>query len=438
MDTMRPVQEEQTPREVVLSYRPEPEPVVLRYEIPLPPGMCAQPEPEDPAEPAEEPAAPPRRSRRKLATFAALAGCVLLLTVCAVVYRSVSESLRSAPPDSGHYDTMWPQETDTETTIPGYPSGGSFQIALVEERGEALTAQEVYEAVNPSVVSVVTYLDGSVSVGTGVILSEDGYIVTNNHVIEGGRQCEIYLSTGFRMDAKLVGRDEETDLAVLKVEGEKLPAAAIGSSDLMVVGDQVYAIGNPLGLELRGTLTDGLVSAINRDVNVDGTTMTLIQTNAALNSGNSGGPLINAYGQVVGINTIKMVATYEDEAAVEGLGFAIPSSTVAHIVNSLIATGRVEPQPVLGITVQGLVTLPDGNTGVQIIEVTPDLGGDLAGIRAGDVIVSADGEPVASNSDVLRVRRRYQAGEYLPMVIYRDGEYLDVEVLLMAPVDAAA
>ena len=239
MDTMRPVQEEQTPREVVLSYRPEPEPVVLRYEIPLPPGMCAQPEPEDPAEPAEEPAAPPRRSRRKLATFAALAGCVLLLTVCAVVYRSVSESLRSAPPDSGHYDTMWPQETDTETTIPGYPSGGSFQIALAEERGEALTAQEVYEAVNPSVVSVVTYLDGSVSVGTGVILSEDGYIVTNNHVIEGGRQCEIYLSTGFRMDAKLVGRDEETDLAVLKVEGEKLPAAAIGSSDLMVVGDQV-------------------------------------------------------------------------------------------------------------------------------------------------------------------------------------------------------
>ena len=407
MDTMRPVQEEQTPREVVLSYRPEPEPVVLRYEIPLPPGMCAQPEPEEPADLAEEPAAPPRRSRRKLATFAALAGCVLLLTVCAVVYRSVSESLRSAPPDSGHYDTMWPQEADTETTIPGYPSGGSFQIALVEERGEALTAQEVYEAVNPSVVSVVTYLDGSVSVGTGVILSEDGYIVTNNHVIEGGRQCEIYLSTGFRMD-------------------------------LMVVGDQVYAIGNPLGLELRGTLTDGLVSAINRDVNVDGTTMTLIQTNAALNSGNSGGPLINAYGQVVGINTIKMVATYEDEAAVEGLGFAIPSSTVAHIVNSLIATGRVEPQPVLGITVQGLVTLPDGNTGVQIIEVTPDLGGDLAGIRAGDVIVSADGEPVASNSDVLRVRRRYQAGEYLPMVIYRDGEYLEVEVLLMAPVDAAA
>ena len=430
MDTMRPVQEEQTPREVVLSYRPEPEPVVLRYEIPLPPGMCAQPEPEDPAEPAEEPAAPPRRSRRKLATFAALAGCVMLLTVCAVVYRSASESLRSAPPDSGHYDTMWPQEADTETTIPGYPSGGSFQIALVEERGEALTAQEVYEAVNPSVVSVVTYLDGSVSVGTGVILSEDGYIVTNNHVIEGGRQCEIYLSTGFRMDAKLVGRDEETDLAVLKVEGEKLPAAAIGSSDLMVVGDQVYAIGNPLGLELRGTLTDGLVSAINRDVNVDGTTMTLIQTNAALNSGNSGGPLINAWGQVIGINTIKMVSEYEDDT-VEGLGFAVPSSTVAHVVNSIIATGQVQPEPVLGITVIGKVTCSDGTTGVLVNSVTPGLGGDLAGIRADDVIVAVDGEPVDDNNDIMRIRRRYAAGEELPMTIWRDGELLEVSVPLM-------
>ena len=141
---------------------------------------------------------------------------------------------------------------------------------------------------------------------------------------------------------------------------------------------------------------------------------------------------------MVGINTIKMVASYADEAAVEGLGFAIPSSTVAHIVNSLIATGEVEPQPVLGITVMGMVTLPDGNTGVQVIEVTEGLGGDLAGVQAGDVIVSADGESVSTNSDVLRIRRRYTTGEEIPMVIYRDGEYLEVSVLLMAPVDAAA
>ena len=212
-------------------------------------------------------------------------------------------------------------------------------------------------------------------------------------------------------------------------------ACAMMESPAACGADVAVGEGQPLGLELRGTFTDGMISAINRDVDVDGTTMTLIQTNAALNSGNSGGPLINAYGQVVGINTIKMVAAYDDEASVEGLGFAIPSSTVAHIVNSLIATGEVQPQPVLGITVQWSVSLPNGPDGIEVVEVTPNLGGDLAGVQAGDVIVSADGEPIYTSNDLLRVRRRYEAGEYLPMVIWRDGEYLEVEVLLMAPAE---
>ena len=412
-----PVQEERRPREVVLSYTQEPEPVVLRYEIPLPPALCP---------PEEE---PPRR-RRRLRLFAILSGCVLLLTACALIGAGVISSLRP-PQDSGHYDTMWPQEKEQETTIPSYPSGGSFRVTLAEDRGEALSAQEIYAGVNPSVVSVVTYLGRSVSVGTGVILSEDGYVVTNNHVIEGGRRCEIYLSSGYALEAKLVGRDEEPDRAGMKVAEEGLPAAVMGSSDLVVVGDPVYAIGNPLGLELRGTLTDGLVSAINRDVNVDGTTMTLIQTNAALNSGNSGGPLINAWGQVIGINTIKMVSEYEDDT-VEGLGFAVPSSTVAHVVNSIIATGQVQPEPVLGITVRGAAVCADGTEGVLVWEVTPGLGGDLAGIRPGDVIVAVDGEPVSENSDILRIRRRYGLGEELPMTIWRDGERLEVSVPLMA------
>jgi len=134
--------------------------------------------------------------------------------------------------------------------------------------------------------------------------------------------------------------DEKNDLAVLKVDGTDLPAAQFGDSDLLVVGDPVYAIGNPLGVELRGTLTDGIVSAINRDVQVDGRTMTLIQTNAALNSGNSGGPLINQYGQVVGINVIKMSSRYSN---VEGLGFAIPSASIQRIVNDLLTYGEVKP-----------------------------------------------------------------------------------------------
>ena len=433
-------QVEEFPAEVVLTYDPgQPSPVVLTYEADLPPALCQPPEQEE----AEE-RRPRRRPRRKRwQTVVLVLVCVVGVTAVAlgVGYVGIQVARSILRDQSGDFYYYWDETDEVEpgpTTIAMYPTGGDARIESLETHGEALTAQEIYEKVNPSVVAIVTYLDYQMASGTGVIISEDGYVVTNYHVVEGGSECYVLLYSGLRYEAKLVGYDEENDLAVLKIEEEGLPAAEFGSSDMLTVGDKAYAIGNPLGLELRGTLTDGIISAINRDVDVDGTTMTLIQTNAALNSGNSGGPLINAYGQVVGINTIKMVASYDGDAAVEGLGFAIPSSTVAHIVNSLISTGEVEPQPVLGITVQGAVTLPDGNVGVQVIEVTPGLGGDLAGVQAGDVIVSADGESVTTNSDILRMRRRYETGEELPMVIYRDGEYLEVSVPLMAPLDAAA
>ena len=421
--------------EVVLTYDPgAPSEVVLTYTAPLPEGLRPGAAAETPAPP------PPRRRRRRWKTAAVVLGCAVCLGLAALgvgfglhMARRALQDRWSGPP---YYQWDLPEdESPGQTAIAAYPTGGEARVEPLETHGEALTAQAVYQRVNPSVVAVVTYGENLAASGTGVIVSSDGYIVTNFHVVEGGEACFVLFYSGLQCEARLVGYDAESDLAVLKIEAEGLAAAEFGSSDLLTVGDPVYAIGNPLGLELRGTFTDGMVSAINRDVDVDGTTMTLIQTNAALNSGNSGGPLINAYGQVVGINTIKMVASYDGDAAVEGLGFAIPSSTVAHIVNSLIATGEVQPQPVLGITVQGMVTLPDGSAGVQIIEVTPGLGGDLAGVRAGDVIVSADGEQVYTNSDVLRARRRYETGEYLPMVIYRDGEYLEVEVLLMPPLE---
>ena len=283
---------------------------------------------------------------------------------------------------------------------------------------------------------MVSYLPGgSAGIGTGVIMSADGYIVTNFHVVEGGESCDVLLSNNYRCEAKIVGYDQENDLAVLKVEEEGLPAAEFGSSDLLAVGDKAYAIGNPLGLKLRGTLTDGIISAINRDVDVEGVTMTLIQTNAALNSGNSGGPLINQYGQVVGINTVKMVSNEQGEAIVEGLGFAIPSSTVAHIVNCLISTGEVTAEPILGITVQGQIILEDGTVGIVVIEVPKGYGGDIAGIRPGDAVVAVDGEPLIASDDIIRARRRYAAGEKLPMTIYRDGELMEVEVPLLLPVD---
>lgn len=232
-----------------------------------------------------------------------------------------------------------------------------------------------------------------------------------------------------RYEARVVGYDRDMDLAVLKIEAQGLPAAEFGVSDDLQVGDPVYAIGNPLGVELRNTLTDGIVSAINRDVEVDGVTMTLIQTSAALNSGNSGGPLINQYGQVIGINTIKMMSRYD---TIEGLGFAIPTSLAIRWVNDLIQFGRLQPQPVLGVTVNRVPeTMPDGTVGLYLEEVAEGLSGDRAGLCAGDYLVAFNGEPVVSYEQLLSLRRRLYVGDEVPVRVWRDGEYLDCVMIMM-------
>ena len=314
----------QRPEEVVETYRqPVPGEVVERYSRPLPGRMTPPP-------PAE------RRKKRWTGLW--------IFLICLTVAVGIGAGLwiwdiffADDPKDPFEYDYDFGWEEDAsasqEITIPTYPTGEGVVLEVETDHGPELTAQEIYQRVNPSVVTVLAQLDGSVSVGTGVIFRSDGYILTNHHVLAGGRDCSITLDTGQSYEARYVAGDERNDLAVLKVELTGLPAATFGDSDQLAVGDRVYAIGNPLGVELRGTLTDGIVSAINRDVWVDGRTMTLIQTNAALNSGNSGGPLINAYGQVVGINTIKMSSSYSN---IEGLGFAIPSASIRRLVNDLL------------------------------------------------------------------------------------------------------
>ena len=181
-------------------------------------------------------------------------------------------------------------------------------------------------------------------------------------------------------------------------------------------------------MELRGTLTDGIVSAINRDVEVDGRIMTLIQTNAALNSGNSGGPLINEYGQVVGINVIKMSSSYSN---VEGLGFAIPTASMRRIVNDLLAYGEVKPEPVLGVKVLQIgEKLEEGLWGLEVKEVTSGSAADKAGVQVGDFVTAAGGEALYTSQDLLRVRRQYHIGDEFPMTIWRNGETLEVVLKL--------
>ena len=365
----------------------------------------------------------PRRRRKGLWIFLACFAGVALLAGVSLLLEGRSAEIRDDPFEQ-YYDEEPISETSGEITIPAWPYGQGASLSLHADHGDTLTAQEVYQTVNPAVVMVMAQLEDGVSVGTGVIFSPEGYILTNYHVLEGGSECAVVLDTGERFTAWYVGGDQANDLAVLKADGDDFPTAEFGDSDLLTVGDTVYAIGNPLGVELRGTLTDGLVSAIDRDVVVDDRVMTLIQTNAALNSGNSGGPLINEYGQVVGINVIKMTS---ESSNVEGLGFAIPATSVERITNDILTWGEAQPEPLLGVTVyQEGIQLGTDLWGLEVIDVTRDSAADQAGIQVGDYILSAGGEELRTSRDLLRVRRHAYVGDQLPMVLWRNGERLDV------------
>lgn len=311
--------------------------------------------------------------------------------------------------------------------IPELPRGGSgvqVEMTLNDRTDrEALSYSEVYQKNIPSVVTVRASLSGVYSVGTGIILTADGYILTNSHVVDDAYAVTVVLNTGEEEEAVLVGRDKETDLAVLKIEADHLTPAEFGDADDLVVGEEVLAIGNPLGEQLKGTLTNGIVSAINRDVSVEGYMMTLIQTTAALNSGNSGGPLINLQGQVIGINTVKMMSDYD---TIEGLGFAIPVNTAKPIVEELIAQGYLTERLTIGI--YGMASAQPA--GVLVSSTVSGAGAEAAGIQAGDVITAVNGTAVTSVEDVNAIKEGFAPGDYLDVTVDRDGtEYtMSVEI----------
>lgn len=421
--------ESRLPGEIVETYRqPDPREVVETYVRPLPGVSVA-------GTPLRTAPAGKKRKKTGLWIFLAILAAAAVLAAASRVLEWRWYGHTHRDPFEKYYEYFNEEDIGGAITIPTWPTGQGVELPVTREHGPALTAQEIYRLVNPSVVTVMASLgdDTGVSVGTGVVFTSDGYIVTNYHVVEGGRECIVALDVGYTYPAKYVAGDEENDLAVLKIDERDLPAAEFGDSDLLSVGDKVYAIGNPLGVELRGTLTDGIVSAINRDVEVDGRIMTLIQTNAALNSGNSGGPLINEYGQVVGINVIKMSSSYSN---IEGLGFAIPSSSMDRLVDDLLEYGAVQPEVVLGVTVYQIgVQLEEDLWGLEVKVVTPGTAADKAGIQVGDYVISAGGEALYTSQDLLRVRRQYHLGEKLSMTLWRDGETVEITLKLEQTAD---
>ena len=286
-----------------------------------------------------------------------------------------------------------------------------------------LSYQELYAKCLPSTVSITVISDEGIGTGTGIVMTGDGYILTCNHVIEGGRTCRITTSDDETYEALLVGGDAQTDLAVLKIEAERLTPAQFGDSDELTVGDEALAIGDPLGTELRGTLTNGIISAINRNVTVNSYSMTLIQTTAALNSGNSGGPLINIYGQVVGVNNMKMNSNV---VTVEGLGFAVPTSVVREIVPTLASQGKVS-RPVLGITCYGIdqeTAERNGEpvTGLRVASISEGSDAYAQGLQVGDYITAVNGVNVVSVAEVKEIIQDLSIGDTVELEVYRINE----------------
>lgn len=321
----------------------------------------------------------------------------------------------------------WREELK-DTTAPRAPTGTGVTLPLDMTEGAALTAQEIYQQVSPAVVGVRVGLENGGALGTGIVMSADGYILTNAHVIAGSRSLQVVLPDNSRKEALLVGYDGASDLAVLKVEAQGLTVACFGSSDQLQVGDPAYAIGNHLGEELWATMTDGIISATERTVAVDGGDMVLLQTTAAINSGSSGGALVDQFGRVVGITNMKMMSDWE---TIEGLAFAVPSTTAKDVVDQLIAQGHYSGRPMLGITVFNEEGHGDVPAGIYVSSVERKSDAYQKGIREGDVITGANGRRIFSLEDLSEVKSGLQAGQSITLEVWSDGERRTVSVELV-------
>ena len=367
-----------------------------------------------------------------------LSGVVAFLSIMNV--RLLSR-LNDAPEEPDNHPMFFSQQTETTSTVEDSaaptkytePEEASESIELSPTpqsqdnipQKDGMSLQDIYVLNLPSVVSITSQSATGTSTGTGVILTADGYIVTNCHVIRDGQIITVRLHDGRTLDAMLVGMDEISDLAVLQVDGQDLTPAQLGDSDSLRVGDVVVAIGDPLGQQFSGSMTDGIVSAINRDVTVNGRVMTLIQTNAAMNSGNSGGPLINCYGQVIGINTLK-IGAFTDSAGVEGIAFAIPSTTVQDITSQLIRQGYVSGRPTLGITGEEVPVFYQYYSrmpaGLYINEVDPASDAYAKGVDTGDILLSLNGQRITDMTSLNTVLYALEVGDQVEAVIYRAGK----------------
>ncbi len=384
---------------------------------------------------------PKKPKKSKKGKKVALVACALALTLCVGVGGGFLGSYLA----NGNQTSPAVADTSTVKDNSNTSQNSDSGITIVQASNTETTpttTQEVVQKVQNSVVEITTEITQydsfygqyvSSSAGSGVIISPDGYIITNNHVIEDATSVNVRLTDGKTYPAKLIGTDATLDVALIKIEASDLTVATFGDSSKLVVGQTAIAVGNPLG-ELGGTVTDGIISALDREIQIDGKTMTLLQTNAAINPGNSGGGLFDANGNLIGIVVAKSMTT-SSGASLEGLGFAIPVNNIIDILGDLKSSGYVTGRPSLGVELvdinrNSMFMYRVDKEGTYVSRVSDESAAKKAGIESGDCITKFNGIEVSTSAEVKNELSKYKAGDKVTVTVYRNGRTLDLKVTL--------
>ncbi len=360
--------------------------------------------------------------------------CVSLISAISIsgykIYDEFSER-NFVKAEEMHSGSTVSQTKEEEKISEKQPTTKDIKTIISQSVKKAeLSIPEIVEKVTPSVVGVSSTLSKGKATGSGIIMTDDGYIVTNAHVVEGAENVTVLLDSKNEYDAEIVGSDAQTDIAVLKISAdEKITPAEFGNSDDLVVGETAVAIGNPLGFEFYSTVTSGIISGLDRELTIEDKLLRLIQTDAAINGGNSGGALVNSFGQVIGISSAKIVTI-----DAEGMGFAIPINDAVPIIHELINHGYVTGRPLIGIAGFDIdertayyYNMKEGVYAAQIKENSP---ASIAGMKAGDIIISANGEEIKTMTDLNKIKNNFKPGDTVSVVVFRNGEEIPMTIIL--------
>ncbi len=387
--------------------------------------------------PQPKPVKPKRKLTGTEIALICVGGVSVLLLIAVIVMFSIvaSHSYDEKPTENKEHSQEQQKPSDNENKQEEIqrPTEKLPTLETQDPTTDELSIPDIYEKVKDSVVGITVTVTGQMGIeqgsGTGIILSEDGYISTNAHVVNDASTIKVILTDETEHNAQLIGIDTRTDLAVLKIEKTGLKPAEFGNSDSLRVGESVVAIGNPYGMELAGTVTSGIVSALNRQIVIESFYMTLIQTDASINPGNSGGPLVNSYGQVIGVTSSKIV-----QSGYEGIGFAIPMSSATSIIQDLIQYGYIKDRPYIGITgydideaSAAMYSLPRG---VRVESVDPESDAHEKGLKRGDIIIAVNGVEIKSMADLEAEKNKKKPGDELTLTVYRNTKEIEITIIL--------